>query len=289
MVREQFSIPNTLWSYWESEEPGLPAIVKLCRESWTSNGGFASVHLLSPDDIYHFLSPDDLPLRFNEMPPVKKANAVRLAVLAKHGGYWCDAGVLTTDSIACWVKEKASATGFFVFQDVDSSRALDTWFIAGSTDSPFLQEWHRLYQKFFDRKRIHEAHSLSKTPYPLATHLIVAINKVLGFSVTRRAAWARFPLSCVPMYPYFIMHYLANSMLAKKTFKREFSNMEKIGAARALRIRSLLDQGNLTQANAYAAKNEVPIHKLNTYRKYTSEELSTLARLLSPSASEAVE
>ena len=159
------SAPNTLWSYWESDSSILPPIVETCHRSWSGVGSFASVHLLMPEDLPKYLSSNDLPSRFQEMPPVKRANPVRLALLSRHGGYWVDAGVLTKGPVDDWVKPKASSHGFFVFQDVDRSRILDTWFISGTPHSAFLREWRIRYQKFFDRRRIHEAHSLHKTPF----------------------------------------------------------------------------------------------------------------------------
>ena len=277
------SAPNTLWSYWESDSSILPPIVETCHRSWSGVGSFASVHLLMPEDLPKYLSSNDLPSRFQEMPPVKRANAVRLALLSRHGGYWVDAGVLTTGPVDDWVKPKASSHGFFVFQDVDRSRILDTWFISGTPHSAFLREWRIRYQKFFDRRKIHEAHSLHKTPSKIATHIIVAINKRLRSAPSKIAAWAKFPLARLPMYPYFIMHYIANSLLETPELQSEFASMTKIKASRALAMRGLLDKNSLTRDAAKVIASDVPIHKLNTYRTYSSEELEILESLITTS------
>ena len=283
MKESKRSAPNILWSYWESDSSHIPPIVETCHRSWSGVGSFASVHLLTPEDLPKYLSPNDLPSRFAEMPPVKRANAVRLALLSRHGGYWVDAGVLTTGPVDDWFKPKASYSGFFVFQDVDRSRILDTWFISGTPHSAFLREWWIRYQKFFERRRIHEAHSLHKTPSKLATHIIVAINKHLRSAPSRIAAWAKFPLDRLPMYPYFIMHYIANSLLEIPDLQREFASMTKIKASRALAMRGLLDKNSLTRAAATVIASDVPIHKLNTYRNYSCEELEILESLIRPS------
>jgi hypothetical protein len=214
------------------------------------------------------------------MPPVNKADAVRIALLAKYGGYWADAGILTTGPIDAWVFPKASKLGFFVFQDVDRSRVLDNWFISGTPESPFIQEWGTRFRLFFDKPRIHGAHSLKKTPSRIATHLIVAINKKLRSSPSRIGAWAKFPLSSLPMYPYFIMHYIANAMLDTPGLRDEFESMEKVKASRALALRGLLDKHTLTYDAAAAISSDVPIHKLNTYRTYSPEELQILESLI---------
>lgn len=281
MAADVSNTPNTVWTYWESDSPTLPPIVELCKKSWSTSGGFKEVNLITPKDLARYLSADELPATFHRMPPVKKANAVRLSLLAKYGGYWCDAGVLTTGNVDEWVSPKAAPSGFFVFKDVDKSRVLDTWFIRGSSKSQFLGEWRNRYQKFFDHNRIHEAHSLAKTPSRLATHIIVAINKQLRSSPAKTASWARFPLSSLPMYPYFIMHYIANSMQKEPSLREEFENMETVKASRALAMRGLLDRNALNPEAAGEIACDVPIHKLNTYRTYSSKELSTLESLLS--------
>ena len=240
---EAQSVPNTVWSYWESDRPGLPPIVQICVKSWSSVGAAASVNFLTPDTLYDYLQPTDLPRQFDQMPPVKKANAVRLAVLALYGGHWCDAGVLLTAPISPWIAQRSAAPGFFVFRDVDRSRVLDTWFISATPASLFLQEWANQYKRFFDRNRMHEAHSLYKTPSRIATHIIVLINRLLRKSPARIALWARPPLSLFPMYPYFIMHYIANGLLRDKTLREEFDSMSKILAARALAMRTLFRFG----------------------------------------------
>ena len=259
----------------------LPPIVQTCLRSWNEVGGFTQVNLLRPSDLGTYLSPSDLPLRFTDLPPVKKANAIRLALLAKYGGFWADAGVLVTAPVHEWVQPKASNMGFFVFQDVDKSRALDTWFIGSHKESLFLKEWHQRYNAFFSVRKMHEAHSLAKTPCKLATHGIVAINKMLGRSIPRTAAWARFPLSRMPMYPYFIMHYIANSMLSNENLLEEFASVQKVKASLALALRHNIDRGTLSTEVAIKIAEKVPIHKLNTYRKYSRRDLDILRGLVS--------
>ena len=279
MTTSHPEIPNVLWNYWESDLEDLPPIVVLCQKSWATTGDFAEINRLGPHNISKFLAPGDLPSTFSDLPPVRKADAVRLALLARYGGFWADAGILTTASIHSWVQPKASSHGFFVFQDVDKSRIMDNWFIGSHSSSPFLQELNNRHTAFFARKRIHEAHSLYKTPSRVATHSIVAIKRLLGQSVERTAAWAKFPLSSLPMYPYFVMHYMANAMLDVPSLREEFGTMSKVSAREPLALRKLVDQQQLKSASARRVKSRAPLHKLNTYREYSPDELRVLSGL----------
>lgn len=82
------------------------------------------------------------------------------------------------------------------------------------------------------------------------------------------------------MYPYFIMHYIANSLLDEDKLAEEFMAMEKVKASRALAMRASIDAGELSQSRALEIASYSPIHKLNTYRTYSESEMRILESLL---------
>ena len=104
---------------------------------------------------------------------------------------------------------------------------------------------------------------------------------MLGKSIPQTAAWARAPLSRMPMYPYFIMHYIANSMLSDANLLVEFASIQKVKASLALELRTNIDRGTLSTEVAINIAEKVPIHKLNTYSEDSSIELDILQGLVS--------
>ena len=271
-------VQNICWSYWESTSGRKPDIVTFCERSWKSNGGFGDIKLLTPLTLPDYLGERDLPSQFRNMPPVKKANAIRLALLSKYGGYWLDAGVAVSAGVENWVLQKCSEEGFFAFQGVGNDRLLATWFLASARKNPFVAEWSRLYNKFFSRRRIHEVHSQTKSPSRLATHVLARLNGTwLRSSPTRTALWAKPPLRWLPFYPYFIMHYIANKIVEEPRFGRDFASVHFEPAGAPLRLRQVFSLARSPSREAIeAAVSAVPIHKLNTYRDYDEETLRTL-------------
>ena len=271
-------VQNICWSYWESSSSPKPEIISFCERSWKSNGGFDDIKLLTPLTLPDYLGERDLPSHFEHMPPVKKANAIRLALLSKYGGYWLDAGVAVSSGVEDWVSEKLSEEGFFAFQGVGKDRLLATWFLASTRKNPFVAEWSRLYNEFFSRRRIHEVHSQTKSPSSLATHVLARLNGTwLRSSPTRTALWAKPPLRWLPFYPYFIMHYLANKILEEPRFGRDFASVRFEPAGAPLRLRQVFSLERSPSREAIeAAVSAIPIHKLNTYRHYDEKTLRVL-------------
>ena len=270
-------IPKILWSYWESQDEALPHIIEFCKESWHRWGGVDDIRMLTPATLGEYLSHDDLPLEFWALPPVKRANAIRLALLSKFGGVWVDAGVALSGDLTAWLEPKTRLSGFFVFQGISSDRLLTTWFIAGAPHNSFISEWSRRYNLFFDRRKLHEAHSPAKSGSKLATFALTTINgHWLRSKPSRTAWWAKPPLSLLPFYPYFIMHYIANLMLGETSYRSQLENVEYVKPAKSLLLRHLLDKGKFSHQSAREACRAVPIHKLDGYRNYSDEELETL-------------
>ena len=71
--------------------------------------------MLTQANLGEYLSSDELPLEFWSLPPVKRANAIRLALLSKYGGVWVDAGVALSGQVIPWLEPKTRLSGFFCF------------------------------------------------------------------------------------------------------------------------------------------------------------------------------
>jgi len=238
--------------------------------------------MLTQANLGEYLCSDELPLEFWSLPPVKRANAIRLALLSKYGGVWVDAGVALSGQVMPWLEPKTRLSGFFVFQGVGSDRLLTTWFIASEPHNSFISEWSRRYNLFFDRRKLHEAHSPAKSSSKLATHALMSINgKWLRSKPSRTAWWAKPPLSWLPFYPYFIMHYIATSMISETSYRSRLGDVEYVKPVNSLRLRHLLDKGEFSRQSAEEASKAVPIHKLDGYRDYSVEELATMRKVFS--------
>lgn len=81
-------VPPLIWSYWADGFEVAPPLIGLCVDSWRKNSGVSEIRLLDDRNLSEFLTPQDLPGYFEGLPVQQKSDAIRLALLARYGGFW---------------------------------------------------------------------------------------------------------------------------------------------------------------------------------------------------------
>ena len=271
-------IPATIFSYWDTGLASAPEIVQMCVGSWFSNSGAERVIVLDDSSLYEFLDPVDLPRTFTDLPPQKKANAIRLALLNRHGGVWLDASIYVRFSLFDWINEVASPGGLFVFRDPGPDRYFANWFLAAVKGHFLIDEIHGEYLRYFDKVRVHNFH-IRPGNYSIVVWTVFKFvqDSLISKSKTLSQLWAAFPLNWLKFYPYFVFHYIANRALRKKRCKDSFRGMEYVPARLGLLVRhALRSDPQIEDFDKLLAGNPVPLQKLSSHRPLTPSQLSSL-------------
>ncbi|CAE8605414.1 unnamed protein product [Polarella glacialis] len=109
-------IPKIVWTFWENlplppdllpagnhsealppsrqQSAQLPPAIDLCIASWRALNPNWEVRVVSPGTMYTWISKDDLPRTFHQLMIQHQSDAIRLALLEKHGGVWLDASTI---------------------------------------------------------------------------------------------------------------------------------------------------------------------------------------------------
>ena len=140
-------IPKIIWTYWDSDNSD--ALVDQCFESWRiHNPGFA-IHVLNNQNMKRHIPLTDIPAAFLELPPAKRSDWVRLYVVSRHGGYWLDASILLTQSLA-WLdvarhEQGAEFSGFHLEGYKKDSRlpVVESWAFGAPANSSFVTAWQK--------------------------------------------------------------------------------------------------------------------------------------------------
>lgn len=129
-----------VWTYWEGKKPlfidvCLASLKRVCRKS--------TFHLLTPENYQDFVGSKDIVPEYNKIPDScanVRANVLRAAILARHGGLWCDADtVALQDPILLLEKYPDLSTGYMTWS-TPPVRVLNGY-IYCKPDSRIAREW----------------------------------------------------------------------------------------------------------------------------------------------------
>jgi hypothetical protein len=138
-------IPKTIWTYWDSDV--LPDFIQKCVDKWRQLNPGWTIHVLNPKNLDEYLPGIDIfGMKFADTKP-RQSDFVRLHVMAKYGGIWCDASMVPTRSFE-WVIDTQKSKGYeFIgyYREGSTTRpeypVIESWFFANIPGSNFVSKW----------------------------------------------------------------------------------------------------------------------------------------------------
>ena len=108
-------VPRVIWTlWWQANETlsNLPRVAKLCLKTMQGQKGFDTVVITQHNVASYIDISDVLPL-YNEgrIPVQFLSDIIRARLLSRHGGVWCDMGILFLDP--AYLSELAEGYPFF--------------------------------------------------------------------------------------------------------------------------------------------------------------------------------
>jgi Capsular polysaccharide synthesis protein len=194
-LRQQ-EIPKTIWTYWDSDT--FPEFVqksidqvKQLHEGWT-------VNVLTPSNLRRYLPEIDIfSFKFADTKP-RQSDFVRLHVLSKYGGVWCDASVIPQKSFD-WVRDEQQKRGveFVGFYRHGATTkpeypVIESWFFACTKGSDFVSKWRDELgvMNTLDNEADYKEHvkgrgvDIQQTPQPDYLNIYVAAQAVMQTQMT---------------------------------------------------------------------------------------------------------
>jgi hypothetical protein len=153
------SVNKNIFILWYQGFDNAPFIVKKCLKSWKDkNPGWNIIELHQNNlanwiDINHNFPKIDL----NSMHLQAYSDIIRIHILEKHGGCWCDATLFCAEPLDNWL-HKYTSSGFFAFTNpggkYDTNRMLSSWFLYGEKDNYIIKAWKNETVKFWNEANI---------------------------------------------------------------------------------------------------------------------------------------
>jgi len=195
-------LPKIIWLYWNTGEKGQPETVRHCIRSWRERNPEWSLRVLDDRSVSEYIDIDELDiLRRRDITIQKKANIIRINVLAKYGGVWSDTTCLCIEPLDNWIYECCTA-GFFAFKDPGRDRIVANWFMASHDESYLLRHFTEEHNKLWRSNRFRN----QRNKY--AQSVIKNLKGFLNKNPQKKAYWSSpFFTKILQAYPYFIFHY----------------------------------------------------------------------------------
>ena len=138
-------IPKTIWTYWDTEE--LPDFIQKCINKWRQLNPGWTINVLNPKNLGEYLPGVDIfGMKFADTKP-RQSDFVRLHVMAKYGGVWCDASMVPTQSFEWVIDTQKSKGSEFIgyYREGATTRpeypVIESWFFANIPGSNFVSKW----------------------------------------------------------------------------------------------------------------------------------------------------
>lgn len=143
-----------LFIYWGQKFINAPIIVNKCLLSWKLKNPTWKIIELDDENLSEYINIED------EIHEIKKKNItkasysdiIRIFLLEKYGGCWCDATTFCNESLDKWLNNKNS-TGFFGFE-LNEDRLLSSWFLYSNKNNYIIKKWKESVVKYVNNRNI---------------------------------------------------------------------------------------------------------------------------------------
>ena len=146
--QEQYTsneIPKIIWTYWDSEH--LPDFIQKCTDKWRRLNPDWDIKILNPNNLQEYIPEVDIfSFKFADTKP-RQSDFVRLHVLSKYGGIWCDASIVPLKSFD-WVIDEQKKRGVeFIgyYREWATTKpeypVIESWFFACIPGCNFVSKW----------------------------------------------------------------------------------------------------------------------------------------------------
>ena len=147
-----------IFIYWGQKIINSPDVIKKCLLSWKLKNPTWEIIELDDDNLIEYIDIE------KEIPDIHKKNItktsysdiIRIFLLAKYGGCWCDATLFCNQSLDTWL-EPHLTSGFFGFNKPPPRtpyRRLSSWFLYSEENNYIIQIWKKetiLYWKIHNK------------------------------------------------------------------------------------------------------------------------------------------
>lgn len=189
------SIPRKIWTFWDNEN--IPDVVQKCIYTWKKYNPHYEIVVLNKKNVNNYLDVDFSKIKHISDSPARYSDMVRLHILSKYGGIWCDASIICMKPYDSWIPDlqsnsDAEFVGFYIDSFTlpemkESSPVIESWFFACKENSIMVNDWLKEFLRISDYDTVEqyvdsvkgEGVNIQKITSPAYLSIHVACQKVL--------------------------------------------------------------------------------------------------------------
>jgi hypothetical protein len=158
-MNKNFNIKKTIFIYWGQKFINAPTVVNKCLLSWKLKNPSWKVIELDDTNLNEYINIEkEIPnIQYKNMSKAAYSDIIRIFLLAKYGGCWCDATTFCNQSLDNWLNKNIT-TGFFGFDKPGLDRLLSSWFLYSEENNYIIQKWKEktiLYWKNHNKEHLY--------------------------------------------------------------------------------------------------------------------------------------
>ena len=245
----------TIFMMWYQGLAEAPPLVQRIHRLWQVANPDREVRLIDGPEAEAIIS--GLGVDAARLSMQQRANMVRVALLADHGGAWVDATLLPARPLDDWLPALVAPSGFFAHRTRGSDRLLDNWFLAGEAGNPLLTAWRDAHAAYFRTPR-----TLDKS-----ASFLPRIRRELRRALAPTSFAAPAVAGRSATYPYHIHTYILHRLTkTDPEVRRVWGATPRLEGSLAMRLKKACNRtpGGLTDAGTLAGIFAThPVHKLN--------------------------
>lgn len=148
---------KNIYIYWGQAFNKAPEIVKACLLSWKLKNPTWNIIEIDDGNIHDYIhiEKEIADIHQRQITKTSYSDIVRIFLLEKFGGCWCDATVFCNKCLDDWLPQNIHS-GFFAFDRPDSDRLLSSWFLYADKDNYIVKMWkQKVIQYWKNHDKMH--------------------------------------------------------------------------------------------------------------------------------------
>lgn len=232
---------KVIFIYWAQHFSKAPEIVRNCLLSWKILNPTWKVVELDDKNLKDYIDIEkEIPdINTKDITRTSYSDIIRVFLLDKYGGCWCDATTFCNQPLDDWLLEN-SRSGFFAFK-MNCDRPLSTWFLYSEKDNYVMKTWK--------------------------SEVIKYVSQMKKLGTTPRMSVSLWKRNKYDSNNYFWIHYLFGDLLLKDPKIKElfqFTPTKSAGSPHFIQNNGILGKVT-TKTSSHIDELKSPLYKL-TYR-----------------------